>query len=171
VRGCTDGGEAGLASRLDSKWSNFAGTEKCSASAVCLPQCASRWMPTCSLLKRGLLALDTYLRSIRFITFVRQCFLRRGPQRLFVGILRQIAVAANHLFACLDANQPLRLAGIPGNFHSIGLHGFAPFRSPQYTRQFIAFGAYQAQSRAAAALSSLNPPRRAPCSDQSRCGP
>src|ERR1700674_1782815 len=121
--------------------------------------------------KKFQLALDAYLRSTRFVTFARQCLLRRGAQRLLVYILRQIAVAANHLFARLDANQPFRFAGIPGNFHSIGIHGFAPFPSPQYTRQFIAVGAYQAQSCAEPALSSLNPLRQSPCPDQSRCGP
>jgi len=117
------------------------------------------------------LALDAYLRSIRFVTFVRQSFLSSGAKCLLIRILRQIAVTANHLFARLDANQPFGFAGIPGNFHSIGMHGFAPFRFPQYTREFVTFGAYQTQSCAGTVLSSLNPRRRAPCSDQFRCGP
>ena len=53
---CTDGGEAGLASRLDSKRSSVAGIEKFSASAARLPRGTYRWMPTCTLLKRGLLS-------------------------------------------------------------------------------------------------------------------
>src|SRR6266403_729670 len=49
---------------------------------------------------------------------------RRCAQRTFVRILRQIAIAANHLFTIHNANQPLGLACVPGNFHLIGTHSY-----------------------------------------------
>ncbi len=47
---------------------------------------------------------------------------------LVVRILRQIAIAANHLFAIHNANQPLGLACVPGNFHLIGTHSYLLLR-------------------------------------------
>jgi len=48
--------------------------------------------------------LDTYLRGIRFVTFVLYSFLDKRAKSLFVSILRRLAMAADHLLASLNPN-------------------------------------------------------------------
>src|SRR6267143_1477942 len=68
------------------------------------------------------------LRSIGFVALILYGLLRSRPKRLFVRILRQIARASNHLFTVYNANQPLGLASVPGNFHLIRTHSHLPLR-------------------------------------------
>src|SRR6267143_5693612 len=68
------------------------------------------------------------LRSIGLVALILYGLLRRRPQRLFVRILRQIARASDHLFTVYNANQPLGLASVPGNFHLIRTHSHLPLR-------------------------------------------
>jgi hypothetical protein len=80
---------------------------------------------------RSLTALAPYAdqREICLVALILHGFLRRSGNRPFVRILRQIAIAPNHLFPIHNANQPLALACIPGNFHSIGTHSYLPLDS------------------------------------------
>src|SRR6266481_2040753 len=73
---------------------------------------------------RAGLPAHAYQRKIGFIALLLHGLLRRCAKRAFVRILRQIAIAANHLFAIHNANQPLRFARVPGNFHLIGTHSY-----------------------------------------------
>src|ERR1700730_2138780 len=72
------------------------------------------------------LPAHAHQRSIGFIALVLHGLLRRGTKRLFVGILGQIAIAPNHLFAIHNANQPFGLPCVPRNFHLIGTHSHLP---------------------------------------------
>src|SRR5712664_1750634 len=76
------------------------------------------------------LSAHAYQRGIGFIAFILHGLLRSRAKRLFVRILRQIARTPNHLFAVHNANQPFRLASVPGNFHSIRTHSHLPLRFP-----------------------------------------
>src|SRR5207302_4358406 len=77
---------------------------------------------------RAGLPAHAYQCKIGFIALLLHGLLRRCDKRPFVRILRQIAIAANHLFAIHNANQPLGLACVPGNFHLIGTHSYLLLR-------------------------------------------
>jgi hypothetical protein len=48
--------------------------------------------------------MDTYLRGVRFVTFVLHGFLDKRAKALFLSILRRLAMAADHLLATPNAN-------------------------------------------------------------------
>ena len=45
---------------------------------------------------------------------------------MLVRILRRLAMAPNYLFARHNPYQPVGFGGVPGNFHSVGMHRFPP---------------------------------------------
>src|SRR6267378_2365709 len=74
------------------------------------------------------LPAHAYQCKIGFIALLLHGLLRRCAKCPFVRILRQIAIAANHLFTIHNANQPLGLACVPGNFYLIGTHRYLLLR-------------------------------------------
>jgi uncharacterized protein (DUF486 family) len=48
--------------------------------------------------------MDTYLRGVRFVTFVLYGFLDNRAKSLFLSILRCLAMAADHLLASPNPN-------------------------------------------------------------------
>src|SRR5260370_923524 len=54
------------------------------------------------------------------VAFIAHGVFGGGAQSLLVGVFRCVAVTANDFFTALDADQPLGLAGVPGDFHAIG---------------------------------------------------
>jgi hypothetical protein len=48
--------------------------------------------------------MDTDLSWVQFVTFVLHGFLDNREKSRFVGILRRLAMAANHLLATLNPN-------------------------------------------------------------------
>ena len=71
----------------------------------------------------GWSAADGEFGGDRLVAFVLDSFLGERTERLFVRILGQSGMTANDLVARLNANQPLRLGGIPREFHTISVHG------------------------------------------------
>src|SRR6266446_879297 len=60
--------------------------------------------------------------SISFVALILHGLLRCCSNRLFVCVLRQTAVAPNDFLSIYNANQPLGLTCVPGNFHLIRTH-------------------------------------------------
>src|SRR5216683_3202313 len=79
------------------------------------------------------------LRRIRLIALILHGLQRRRAQRLLVRILRQIAIAPNHLFTIHNAHQPLGLARVPGNFHLIRTHSHLLLRFLRASFLYIHF--------------------------------
>src|SRR6266849_596820 len=79
------------------------------------------------------------LRRIRLIALILHGLQRRRAQRLLVRILRQIAIAPNHLFTVHNAHQPLGLARVPGNFHLIRTHSHLLLRFLRASFLYIHF--------------------------------
>ena len=71
----------------------------------------------------GWSAADGEFGGDGLVAFVLDSFLGERTERLFVRILGKRGMTANDLVARLNANQPLRLGGVPREFHTIGVHG------------------------------------------------
>ena len=71
----------------------------------------------------GWSAADGEFGGDRLVAFVLDSFLGQRPERLFVRVFGKCGMTANDLVAGLNANQPLRLGGIPREFHTISVHG------------------------------------------------
>src|SRR6266704_6231700 len=71
----------------------------------------------------GWSAADGEFGGDRLVAFVLDSFLGQREERLLVRVLGKRGMTANDLVARLNANQPLRLGGVPREFHTIGVHG------------------------------------------------
>ncbi len=71
----------------------------------------------------GWSAADGEFGGDRLVAFVLDSFLGQRPERLFVRVFGKCGMTANDLVAGLNANQPLRLGGVPREFHTISVHG------------------------------------------------
>jgi len=60
------------------------------------------------------------------VSLICESLLRGSTDLLLVSALGHITVTPNHLFPYRDSHQPLFLAAVPRDFHSICAHWLAP---------------------------------------------